>query len=223
MTEQPKIYKAIHNILSALNVAKTGTLPGNMGGKEYMTAEAVANEAKKLFVENDLILVSNEDVTQIDTPDFGDKKTRVFLTIKGTYEAIHIEDGSSITFSGTGQGLATGTAIAANIASTFALKNALQRQFMVSEDSVDKAGHTEAAVPKQHSAQQTASAGAPPAKPVTAAAPSPLIQEIKKVMEEKNIPSERMTALNRELAEKHGKTNSEVLPELLAILQSEDF
>lgn len=167
MTENnvPKVYAAIHQVLKALQVEKNGELPSNMGGKNYATAEAVSNGVKNLFVENNLILEANETVSHVDTPDFGDKKTRFSIVITGSYRAIHIEDGSSISFSGTGSGLATGTAISANIASTFALKNALQRQFLISEDSVEREGQTEQAAPKQTPAQRTATQAATPPAP----------------------------------------------------------
>lgn len=212
---QPKIYEAIHNILTSMVVEKNGTLPGNMGGKSYATAEAVTNATKNLFVENNLILIPNEEVADIATPDFGDKKTRFLITITGEYTALHIEDGSSIKFSGTGQGLATGTAVAANIASTFAIKNALQRLFLISEDSVESAAHVEQAQPKQTPAIKTAQKSAKVEK-----AMPPVVEEIKKLMEDKGITSEQMLALNDKIAKEREKNRGEVLPELLERLKA---
>lgn len=220
----PKVYAAIHAVLKALQVEKNGELPGNMGGKSYATAEAVSNGVKNLFVANNLILEANEELVNIDTPDFGDKKSRFLVTTRGSYKAIHIEDGSSISFSGLGQGLATGTAIATNIASTFALKNALQRQFLISEDSVEREGQTEQAAPKQNSAQQTAAASAkPPVKKATTPPPkgkertpenAEAYARIAAKIKSKDYEGPAVTALSEKIAKELGKTKDEVMVEL---------
>lgn len=224
MTETPKIYAAIHAVLSALQVEKNGMLPGNMGGKAYMTAEDISNEVKRLFVTNKIAFEANEDVAHIVTPDFDDKKMRFLVTITGKYRAIHIEDGSSITFSGTGQGLATGTAVAANIASTFALKNALQRQFLISEAAVDADGLREQAVPKQNPAQQAAQAKAAPAK---AAAPKGADEankaagaEIAKRIQSGTYDKDHVNDLLNKLIEETGKPKAENMAELLKRLEN---
>ena len=217
MTENnvPKVYAAIHNVLKALQVEKGGMLPGNMGGKAYMTAEDISNEVKRLFVANDLIFEANEEVVTDSTADLGDKKMRFQTTITGTYRAIHIEDGSSISFSGTGQGLATGTAVAANIASTFALKNALQRQFLISEAAVDAEGHTEQAPPKQSQAQQTAAKAAPAApKKASGKANQDAQKRIADKIGSGEYDKDRVTKLNAALAEELGKPKGEVMVEL---------
>ena len=216
----PKVYAAIHKVLKALQVDKNGELPTNLGGKAYATSEAVSNGVKKLFVANNLILEANETVAHIDTPDFGDKKSRFLITITGTYRAIHIEDGSSISFSGTGMGLATGTAIAANIGSTFALKNALMRQFLISEDSVERDGNTEQAAPKQDRAQQTvAAATAPPKKsPVKAPADEDNKEALARISADtgpgKKYNPADVSALNEKIAAELGKSKGEVMVEL---------
>lgn len=216
----PKVYAAIHKVLTALKVDKNGELPSNMGGKSYATAEAVSNGVKNLFVEHNLILVANEEVAHIDTPHHDDKKSRFLVTTRGTYQAIHIEDGSSITFSGLGQGLATGTAIATNIASTFALKNALQRQFLISEDSVEREGQSEQAAPKQDRAQQTvAAATAPPKKsPVKAPADKDNKEALARISADtgpgKKYNPADVSALNEKIAAELGKSKGEVMVEL---------
>lgn len=214
----PKIYGAIHNILKEMQVEKNGTLPGNMGGKSYATAEAISNATKNLFVANNLILIPSETVTHVSSDDYGDKKMRYMVTITGNYRAMHIEDGSFIEFSGTGQGIATGTAIAANVASTFSLKNALQRLFLISEDSVESAAHVEQSVPKQAQAQRTVKEA--PSRPVVKTSNREIVEEIKVFMSENGIPSEVMSALNDKIAKERGKEKGEVLPELLERLKA---
>lgn len=225
MTENntPKVYGAIHEVLKALRVDKNGELPSSMGGKNYATAEAVSNGVKNLFVENNLILEANEEVSHVNTPDFGDKKSRFMIVVTGKYRAIHIEDGSFISFSGTGAGLATGTAIAANIASTFALKNSLQRQFLISEDSVEREGNTEQAAPKQNSAQQAAAkATTAPAtiKKAPAGANAAAQKRVKDKMDDGTYDRDRVTALNAKIAEKLGKPKGDVLVELEKALEA---
>lgn len=221
--ETPKVYQALMNVLKKLNVAKTGTLPGNMGGKSYLTAEAVANEVKKLFVEENLILLPNEMVTHNESPDFGDKKVRFQVTIEGEYTIVHVEDGSKVQIGGIGQGLATGTAVAANIASTFALKNALQRTFLISEESVDAEGHKEQAVPKQAEAQRRLQEPAPRPNvaPRTDQAGVEALTELKAFMDKHGIDSTEMAKRNQILADKLGKEKAEVYPQLLAEMKEE--
>lgn len=223
MTENntPKVFAAIHKVLKALQVDKNGELPSNMGGKSYATAEAVSNGVKNLFVENNLILEANEELADISTPDFGDKKSRFLVTTRGTYRAIHIEDGSSISFSGLGQGLATGTAIATNISSTFALKNALQRQFLISEDSVERDGQMEQAPPKQNSAQQQAAKATAPAAPKKLTGANGEAQKrVAAKMEDGTYDRERVTALNAKIAQSLGKSKGDVMVELEKALEA---
>lgn len=221
-TNAPKVYTAIHKVLKTLQVDKNGVLPGNLGGKNYATAESISNEVKKLFVANDLIPEYNEEIVTESVADLGDKKMRFQTTIKGTFKAIHIEDGSSITFSGHGHGLATGTAMAANIASTFAMKNALQRQFLISEDSVERNGQAEQAPPKQNSAQQEAAKATtpPPAPKKLTGANGDAQKRVVAKMEDGTYDRERVTALNAKIAKQLGKSKGDVMVELEKALEA---
>lgn len=221
-TNAPKVYTAIHKVLKALQVDKNGELPSNLGGKSYATAEAIANGVKKLFVANNMIPEYNEEIVTESVADLGDKKMRFQTTIKGTFKAIHIEDGSSIMFSGHGHGLATGTAMAANIASTFAMKNALQRQFLISEDSVERNGQAEQATPKQNSAQQEAAkATTPPAAPKKLTGANGEAQKrVAAKMEDGTYDRERVTALNAKIAQSLGKSKGDVMVELEKALEA---
>lgn len=221
-TNTPKVYTSIHKVLKTLQVDKNGVLPGNLGGKNYATAESISNEVKKLFVANDLIPEYNEEIVTESVADLGDKKMRFQTTIKGTFKAIHIEDGSSITFSGHGHGLATGTAMAANIASTFAMKNALQRQFLISEDSVERNGQAEQAPPKQNSAQQEAAKATtpPPAPKKLTGANGDAQKRVVAKMEDGTYDRERVTALNAKIAKQLGKSKGDVMVELEKALEA---
>lgn len=221
-TNTPKVYTAIHKVLKTLQVDKNGVLPGNLGGKNYATAESISNEVKKLFVANNMIPEYNEEIVTESVADLGDKKMRFQTTIKGTFKAIHIEDGSSITFSGHGHGLATGTAMAANIASTFAMKNALQRQFLISEDSVERNGQAEQAPPKQNSAQQEAAkATTPPPSPKKLTGANGEAQKrVAAKMEDGTYDRERVTALNTKIAQSLGKPKGDVMVELEKALEA---
>lgn len=220
-TNTPKVYAAIHKVLKALQVDKGGMLPGNMGGKAYMTAEDISNEVKRLFVANNLILQSNEEVVTDSVADLGDKKMRFQTTISGKYAAIHIEDGSRLEFSGTGQGLATGTAVAANIASTFSLKNALLRTFLISENGVEQDGNTEQAPPKQNSAQQQAAKATAPATPKKLTGANGEAQKrVAAKMEDGTYDRERVTALNAKIAQQLGKSKGDVMVELEKALEA---
>lgn len=136
--EVPHVYTALAEILKALSVQKNGTLPGNMGGKPYITAVDAAAETKRQFVQNNLIFLPAEEVFKHETIVHKDR-INVAIVITGTYTIISTVDGSSVVVSGTGDGLAGGTAVASNIASTNALKNALLRTFLITEQSVEDA------------------------------------------------------------------------------------
>ena len=227
MTEAPKVYAAIHKILAHLQVDKTGTLPGNMGGSKYAPASAVSNEVKKQFVAHNLILQSNEEVNKHENIDIQGGKTRIAVSIKGTYTVIHIEDGSKFTFSGTGDGLATGTAVASNIASTNALKNGLLRTFLISEDSVEAASLKEQETPKQSQAQRAASSSKPAAEKKAPAAPETAGKEdyratVKAFIEDSgnDYTSEMVNALHTKITKDTGKTKAEALPDLVKALRN---
>jgi hypothetical protein len=137
--EVPKVYGAIAEVVKALSVEKGGTLPGNMGGKSYYTAADLNAEVKRLFVQHGLIIAPQEELVRQEILNNNNRLT-IAITIKGTYEIIAVADGSSITIGGIGDGLAIGTSVSANIASTNSLKNALLRFLLVSEQSVEDAG-----------------------------------------------------------------------------------
>lgn len=136
--EVPHVYSAVAKILRELKVDKNGTLPGNMGGKPYITAVDVSAAVKTLFADNDLVFFPNEEIFKHDTIVHKDR-VNVLISITGTYKIVSTVDGSSEVVSGTGDGLAGGTAVASNIASTNALKNALLRTFLITEQSVEDA------------------------------------------------------------------------------------
>lgn len=138
MTEKIEhVFGALAAILKSLQVDKNGVLPGNMGGKSYITASDAAAEVKRQFVSNDLIILPSEEVIKHENIVTGDRAVKISVLITGTYTIVSTVDGSSVTVSGTGDGLANGTAVASNIASTNALKNALLRTFLITEQSVE--------------------------------------------------------------------------------------
>lgn len=167
-SNQPKIHGALAQVLKNMSVAKGGMLPGNMGGKPYVTAVDLAAEAKRQFVGNGIIFVPNEEITKHEVITDSNGRKTVIVGIRGEYTLIHVEDGSVLTISGIGDGLATGTAVASNIASTNAQKNALLRTFMVTEQSVeDQANNGEAETPQSQAvnkARQPKAPAQPPAK-----------------------------------------------------------
>lgn len=138
-TKVGHVYTALFTILKAMSVDKGGVLPSNMGGKPYITAVDLNAEAKRQFVDNDLILIPNERETHKEIISVSGGGFKITLSIEGTYTIYSTKDGSSVTISGVGDGVAAGTAVAANIASTNALKNALLRTFLVTEQSVEDA------------------------------------------------------------------------------------
>ena len=136
--EVPHVHTALAEILKHLSVEKNGQLPGNMGGKAYITAVDISAEVKRQFVANNLIFLPDEEVIKHETVMHKDR-INTAIVIRGTYTILSTKDGSSVTVSGTGDGLATGTAVASNIGSTNALKNALLRTFLITEQSVEDA------------------------------------------------------------------------------------
>lgn len=170
-SETPKVYASIATILKSLSVEKGGTLPSNMGGKSYITAVDLANEVKRQFVANNLILLPRETMTKHEVHvDQSGRKT-IFTAIEGEYTIVHTEDGSSVTIGGAGDGLATGTAVSSNIASTNALKNAMLRFLLVTEQSVEDAAKN-GEQPAQQSATDRrvqAAKAATPQKPAASA------------------------------------------------------
>lgn len=136
-TKVPEVYKAMAAVLKHLSVDKNGQLPGNMGGKSYITAVDASAEVKRQFVENNLVFTSNEEVTHHEVLVGTDQRKTVVIGLTGRYEITSLVDGSQVTISGGGDGMAIGTSVASNIASTNALKNALLRTFLITEQSVE--------------------------------------------------------------------------------------
>lgn len=142
----PHVYQALAQILKSLSVEKNGVLPGTMGGKPYITAVDASAEVKRQFVANNLVFVPSERVVRHESIVHKDRLNLV-VVVEGNYEIISTVDGSIVSISGVGDGLALSTAVASNIASTNALKNALLRTFLITEQSVEdegKNGATEA-------------------------------------------------------------------------------
>ncbi len=143
----PKVYASMGKVLSALSVAKGGVLPGNMGGKPYITAADIASEVKRLLVEHNLIVLPNEAIAKHQVIEANNRLT-IAMVVEGEYTFVSLIDGSKAVVQGAGDGLANGTAVASNIASTNAMKNALLRTFLITEQSVEdyaKAGIDESA------------------------------------------------------------------------------
>lgn len=134
--EVAHVYTALAEVLKNLSVGKNGTLPGNMGGKAYITAVDASAEVKRQFVENNLVFIPNEEVVTNEHIIHKDR-INIRIVIKGSYTIVSTVDNSQVTVSGIGDGLASGTAVAANIGSTNALKNALLRTFLITEQSVE--------------------------------------------------------------------------------------
>src|SRR5690625_4873231 len=148
-----KVHQGMLNILKHLQVDANGMLPGNMGGKPYITAQDISNEVKSQLVENSLVFYSNEELVSEEHLIHKDRVV-VRIVTRGEYTFVSAEDGSSATISGVGDGLAVGTAVSSNIASTNALKNALLRTFHISEKSVEEQAMSGPAEPKQTPAER---------------------------------------------------------------------
>lgn len=133
----PHVHTALAAILKSMSVEKGGMLPSNMGGKSYIQAHDLAAEAKRQFVANDLIAYPTEELLKHEIV-LANNRTLVATAIKAQYTLVSTVDGSSITITGIGDGLATGTAVSSNIASTNALKNAFLRAFLITEQSVEE-------------------------------------------------------------------------------------
>lgn len=133
----PHVHTALAEILKAMSVEKGGLLPQNMGGKTYIQAHDLAAEAKRQFVANNLIAIPTEELLKHEIV-LANNRTLVATAIKAEYTLISTVDGSSVTFTGIGDGLATGTAVSSNIASTNALKNGFLRAFLITEQSVEE-------------------------------------------------------------------------------------
>lgn len=133
----PHVHQAMLKILTSMSVAKGGVLPGNMGGKDYITAPDLSAEAKRQFVENGIVMIPSEKIYDFEIVPRGDRAPSIIVSIEGYYHLYSTVDGSSVLISGVGDGMAQGTSVASNIASTNALKNALLRTFLITEQSVE--------------------------------------------------------------------------------------
>lgn len=193
--DTPHVYTALGNILKNLSVSKNGVLPGNMGARPYITAVDASAEVKRQFVENDLIFLPNEEV--IENEHFIHKdRVSIRIVIRGEYTIVSTVDGTSVTVSGVGDGLATGTAVASNIGSTNALKNALLRTFLITEQSVeDAAKNGEPETPAQRQIQKAKAAPKTQAPKPTAKDESPdvarLLGEIKAAVDSGTVTSDK--------------------------------
>ncbi|MCK9603174.1 MAG: hypothetical protein M0R66_02165 [Candidatus Omnitrophica bacterium] len=133
----PAIYGAMGEVLKALRVDKAGQLPTQLGGKTYITAADAFAAVKNLFADNHIVIIPTEKVVRYDTLVDSHEKVRFLIAVEGTYTLVSTVDGSTVTIGGAGDGTALGASVASNIASTNALKNALFRTFLISEQSVE--------------------------------------------------------------------------------------
>lgn len=133
----PHVHSAVAAILGSLAVSKDGKLPSNMSGKDYVTAGNLSNTVKTAFVEHGLLTAASETIFHHEITADKTGRTLVAISVNGSYTIISTKDGSTLTIGGIGDGLATGTSVANNIASTNAFKNALLRTFMVTETSIE--------------------------------------------------------------------------------------
>lgn len=141
-TETPvvgAVHRAIFKILGELSVEKNGTLPSNLGGKPYIAAVDLFSEVKRKLVENNLIVIPFSREKSKQVVEAANGRLTVATTTEGEYTLFSIEDGSTALIGDTGDGLAIGSAVASNISSTNAMKNALLRTFLVSEQSTEDA------------------------------------------------------------------------------------
>ena len=218
--EVPHVYKALAEILKNLSVEKNGTLPGNMGGKPYITAVDAAAETKRQFVANGLVFLPSEEVIKHETIQFKER-LNVTIVVTGTYTIVSTVDGSSVTVSGTGDGLATGTAVASNIASTNSLKNALLRTFLITEQSVEDAPKVVSDSPAGQSAAQRQIDKARAATPAAAKGNSELDDLKKRVrdaIEAGTVTREEVVSMQTAIKEVTKTTGLELQKELVKAL-----
>ena len=215
----PHVYTALAEILKNLSVEKNGTLPGNMGGKPYITAVDAAAETKRQFVANGLVFLPSEEVIKHETIQFKER-LNVTIVITGTYTIVSTVDGSSVTVSGTGDGLATGTAVASNIASTNSLKNALLRTFLITEQSVEDASKAVSDSPAGQSPAQRQIDKARAATP--AAKGNSELEDLKKKVRDAigagTVTREEVVSMQTEIKEVTKTTGLELQKELVKAL-----
>lgn len=129
----PHVIAALGKILKDIGVEKKGILPSNMGGSPYIRANDLFSAVRDANNEQGLILLPSETVT-----NHRHEAGQTHVVIRGEYTFYSTKDGSSVTISGTGDGLARNTAIASNVASTNAEKNALMRLILTGESGTDE-------------------------------------------------------------------------------------
>lgn len=176
-----KVYGALAKVQAELNVDKDGVLPGNMGGAGYRTAEAITSAVRDLFTKHDLVFLPTERVIESTQEEFKNRMN-YSIVVEGKYTIVHTEDGSSVEIQGIGRGVSTGTAVDANVASTFALKNALQRLLLISDNREEEAAMrdgTPGPTKVERQAQKARSAAKPAPKKA-----SPVRELQKKVKEQ---------------------------------------
>ena len=137
-TPKPKVdhvITAVAAILDSLSVDKKGTLPANMGGGAYIRANDLFQAFKEAAAEQKVLILPSEEVVS----EWNDEKGAIHITLRGTYTFLSTVDESELEVSAVGDGLARNTAIASNVASTNAMKNALMRLALTGESSSDEA------------------------------------------------------------------------------------
>ena len=157
-TKVPAIYGAILAVMNELGVDKNGTLPSNMGNGKYITASDLSAAVKTAFVNHNVVGFPREREVAKEIIIFKER-LNIAITVETTYKLVSTVDGSMEEVCGVGDGLATGTAVSANIASTNALKNVLMRLLLITEQSVEDQGKEE---PKVTRAQQTVAKASKP-------------------------------------------------------------
>ena len=136
-TPKPKVdhvITAVAAILDSLSVDKKGTLPANMGGGAYIRANDLFQAYKVAAAEQKVLILPNEEVVSE-----WNENGAIHITIQGRYTFLSTVDESELEVSAVGDGLARNTAIASNVASTNAMKNALMRLALTGESSSDEA------------------------------------------------------------------------------------
>ena len=174
---------AMLEILKVFSAEKDGVLPGNMGGKGYVSAPNLFLNAKTEFVSRGLVVYPNERYIDYEIVPRGDRAPTIVVAVEGTYKIVSTIDGTHEVISGTGDGMGQGNSVASNIASTNALKNALMRQFLGAESGLEAEakGDNNPADPKPDArAVATAKGGGPTQKRESPQAVIELQDEVKR-------------------------------------------
>lgn len=216
----PAVFGALATILKELSVEKKGDLPSTMGGKKYATATDVSAEVKKQFVEHNLVILPNETVVGHETVVHKDR-LNIMVVITGEYTIISTVDGSSVKISGTGDGLALSTAVASNIASTFAIKNALLRTFLITEQSVEDQGRTTSEPETPPALKKASGAAKAPAKKSAPAGETPARKTIREdYVDAGKVDREIVNKLMKTAKEEEGLSGDAVFEFILKKLEA---